>query len=244
MGKRIGGNFNGTGQDVVICIGFVPDWVELWNMTNATPLMTKWHRGMRDVLAVEGVTLPAGGGATEDHAATEGICPYYGGETLTSTMSGTETYGEGNFLVRDDWDYRYLNANHSPGDAKGGDITKWTSDTPGSRTGKFDRDVTGTYIGEQSPIRINGRWYTIQVLTADQGIADDEVTLSADPLNHSGTAMTNNGPVSGDVTHIGGKFGYKPMVEGETTKDGFLVNYATLNVNDDQIAFEAGCWDM
>ncbi len=226
---RIGGLFNGTGADVTICIGFVPDWVNLWNLTGTTRIAVEWNAGMlRDISTCEGI-LGTGAGTFAKMAIGAGIQPFYGGTVLSATTAGTTTYGEGVYLKRDDWDYRYVDANHSPGDAISNDIDKWTLDTAGNYSGHFNADVTGTYIGEGSMIKIDGRWYAITTLTAAQGIASDEVVLTL-------------GPLSGVVQQITGKFGYKPMIANEVTKEGFLVGNATLNVNNETIVFEAGTY--
>ena len=226
---RIGGTFNGTGAAVYICIGFVPDYVKVWNCEGSQALQLEWNKNMRTTEIQEGVEL-----ATSTFAANTvgaGIMTYFGGDTLTSTTAGTTTYGEGVYLKRDDHDYRYPNGGaNGLGDAVADVIDTWTLYS--AFTGHFNEDVTGTYIGEGSPICIDGRWYYITTLDAGKGEATNEVTL------------THTGVKSGKVQFIGGKYDYKPMVAGEVTPAGFLISDTTVNVNDATCAFEAGTYDL
>jgi hypothetical protein len=235
--KLIQGHFNGTGADVYLCLGSIPYSIKFWNLEAATPVTTEWNRAMiHDILTCEGITRPADGSAVLDHTFGEGISLYYGGDLMTTSNQTSVTYGEGVYLERDDADYRYFtnSAAGIVGDASTDDIVDWTLDTAATPTGHFNGDVVGAYIGEGSLIRIkstdNKHVYEacITELTAGQGVAANEVTLSwAVP--------------SGKVEYIGGKYGYKPVAIGKVSKPGVLINYATLNVNDAMIAFEAVC---
>lgn len=233
MSKRLGGRFNGTGAALYLCFGFVPDWLKLWNVEAAVPLTLEWNKNMSDVLCNEGIYYGNDGG-TLDLANGEGIAPYYGGDTLTTTTAGTVTYGEGVYLKADNHDYRYPNSgSHAPGDAVADIITTWTWDS--GYTGHFNEDVTGTYIGEGSHILIDSgkgpREYTIVALTAGAGEASGEVTISA------------TGIKSGLVMSISGMYTMKPMVAGEVTLQGVKINHTTINANGNTIAFEAGMYD-
>lgn len=229
------GVFNGTGADVVLCLGAIPYHIRLWNLEAAVPLETEWAQCMAaDTLTCEGITHPADGGAPLDHAFGEGIQPYWGGDLMTTTNQTSVTFGEGVYLMRDDHDYRKFtnSAAGIVGDAATTDITTWTLDTAATPTGHFNGDLTGTYVGDGSPIRIkssdNKHVYEVYItaLTAGQGVSSDEVTLSY--------------PVpSGTVEYIGPKFSYKPVPIGQVTTPGVLINYATLNVNDALIGFMA-----
>lgn len=230
--RIVGGRFNGTGADLYVCVGFVPDFVKVWNVESATPCSIEWDKNMTDILTIEGVYVDNAGGATQDMAFGEGIAPYFGGETLTTTLAGVTTYGEGVYLKWDDYDYRYYNGNKPLGDAVAEDIISWTLDTLANRTGHFNEDVTGTYIGEGSKIIIDSpglgpREYTILALTAGQGEAADEVTL-------------NYAAPSGPVRYISGMYSMKPMIAGEVTPAGFLLSMATVNANGNICAFTAG----
>jgi len=227
---KIGGHFNGTGADVFICVGFVPDFVNIMNLEGTVELKIQWNKMMMGAAeVVEGID-------TQIEVPTaltkgNGIMPYYGGETLTEAMQTSTGYGEGVYLKRDDWDYRHYSGNVNPGDAVAVDIDTWTLDTTADYTGHFNEDVNGDYIGEGSRICIDGKWYTIVALTAAQGEAADEVTLS-------------NTVPSGNVLSISGKSGYKPIPVGQMTPAGFSISNATINVNDALISFECGTYDI
>jgi len=225
--KNITGHFEGTGSIIYLCIGFVPDWVKVWNLEATNPAWDEWNEGMmRCDLYSEGLRFYQDTAIKiAELAAGAGIIPYYGGEMLTSTMAGTVTYGEGEYLKRDKKDYRY---GGDDGDATSDDIDTWTLYS--GYTGHFNEDVTGTYIGEGSEIWIDGKRYMIQSLSAGAGEATNEVTLS-----HTGVP-------SGNVEYIGGKWGYKPMIAGETTLAGFACADATVNADGEICAFSAGQW--
>ena len=240
--QRIHGKWNGTGAAVWVCCGVVPDELLIEDIEITTNALLRWHKGMCSAEMAGGMIYTAADVAQDELTSTEGIEPYLGGETLvsgTGTLGvGTITYGEGVYLKRDDNDYRYLNADAPPGgtgDASSATITNWTLDTSANRTGHFNGDATGTYIGEGSKIIIDaistGMRYeaTITALTAGQGESSDEVTLSL--------------PVpSGKVRFIGGMYGFKPMTAGMVTPAGFKCNYAWTNNN--TVSFIATNWDL
>ena len=186
---------------------------------------------------VEGFRATLGVAEQTELGVGEGVRQFYGGSTLSATDAGTTTYGEGVYLKQRKRDYRYgtavlHTANYGSGDATSEKIDKWTLDVAGSRSGHFNEDVTGTYIGEGSPINIDGLWYRITSLTGGAGEATGEVVL-------------NYAAPSGQVQYIGGKTGeWVPMTSGEMTKDGIVINEATnVNVNDQKVCFEAGQYD-
>jgi hypothetical protein len=228
---RIGGTFNGTGAAVYICLGFVPDFFRLWNCEGSQALQLEWNKNMRTTEIQEGVEL-----ATSTFAANTvgaGIKRYYGGDLMTSTNQTSVTYGEGVYLRRDEIsDYRRYtkSAQGIFGDAESVDIDTWTLYS--GYTGHFNGDVVGTYIGEGSPICIDGKWYYITTLAAGYGSLTSAVTLD------------QTGVPSGTVTCIGGMFDFKPVPLGETTKAGVVISDTTVNVNDALCAFEAGIYDF
>ena len=229
--RRVGGTFNGTGANLYLCIGFVPDWVKVWNLEGTQGISLEWNINMmRAAETVEGLQFTGADVACAALTIGTGLLPHYGGVTLTSTQAGTVTYGEGVYLKWDPVDYRFYSGNspHGLGDAVAYDIVKWTLDTAASNTGHFNEDVNGTYIGEGSKIVIDGKKYTI--VACSNGEDTDEVTLS-----HS--------VKSGEIQYISGMYDMKPMIEGETTAEGFLIYDATVNVNDQMCCFEAGKYD-
>lgn len=232
--KHIAGIFNGTAAVVYICIGFVPDWVRILSHQATNPEEAFWSKHMRSVDWCEGSFTAGSSGIVTDFGAAGGIAPYYGGDLMTTTNQTSVTYAEGIYLDWDDMDYRYgpnLGPGGVSGDAVSDTIDTWTLDTAGSRTGSFNGDLTGTETGVGSMICIDGKWYQITVLTAGQGVSDDEVTLNLEPS-------------SGEVQFISGRFSHKPLAVGKVTPAGFRVSYTTtVNVNDEIQFFEAGTYD-
>jgi hypothetical protein len=234
---RVGGTFNGTGADLYLCIGFVPDWVHVWNHEATTPIEVVWNKNMmRTAEFVEGMEFQwhATFGSSDATPLTKGngILTFIGGTVLTSADVGTTTYAEGVYLKPDYRDYRYNSSDtpHGISDAVADTIDTWTLGSATNYTGNFNEDVTGTYIGEGSPICIDGQWYAIVALAAGAGEAANEVTLS-------------HNVASGTVEYIGGMYSTRPMVAGEVTKDGFLISNTTLNANNNYCSYEAGTYD-
>lgn len=235
--QMIHGNFNGTGAAFYLELGAIPEYIKLYGLEGADPDTFEWSKCMiHDSLTVGGLMRPEDGAAVVDYALATGIQPYWGGETLTTSNQTSTTYGEGVYLSRDDKDYRHYGTNSAgvAGDAASETITDWTLDTSGNFTGHFNGDLTGTYIGAGSRIVIQEtaspfRKYEVAItgLTAGQGSADDEVTLSY--------------PVpSGTVQFIGGMYHWSPSPIGHITQPGIKFNLAsTPNVNDEMIAFMA-----
>lgn len=230
---RIMETFNGTGATLYLCIGFIPDYVRVWNLEGTQRILAEWNKGMMGCLeVVEGIQLTAADQTAAALTKGTGILPYFGGTVLTTTTAGTTTYAEGVYLKADHKDYRWVTADspHGVGDAISQTIDTWALGSSTNYTGNFNADVTGTYMGEGSPICIDGRWYTIVALTASQGISANEVTLS-------------HAVNSGAVEYIGGMYSTIPMISGEVTRDGFVLTNTTVNVNDARCCFEAGTYD-
>ena len=193
---------------------------------------------LHDILTVEGIGRPTGGGAVVDNAFGEGIAPYYGGDLMTTTNQTDVAYaGNPVFIERDDRDYRYYTetAKGIFGDAATETITTWTLDTAGTPTGSFNADVTGTYIGMGSIIRIqddsNKQRYITATITANlstAGAVADEVYLSA--------AIP-----SGVVSFIGGKYTYIAVPIGQVSSAGVLITNTTLNEDGMMLGFRALC---
>ena len=221
--KTVSGMFNGTGAGLYVCCGFLPDKVVVRNVTATTCLVAKWSRHSRSKLQIEGVLETQGVSAAV--AIGAGILPYNGGDTLTSAMQSAANlvYGQGAYIVFDKKDYKGVDI------AAGADpIDTWTFVT--GVTGYFNGDVAGTYIGEGSPICIDGKMYVIQASLSASGGASAEVELNA-------------APASGDVQYIGGMYDLAPLALGKLTPAGFYLYDTTLNGNDDLMLFEASLFD-
>lgn len=231
--KCISGRYNGTGAAVYIELGFIPDKVLIRATEDTDACTVEWSRNFGSAEQVDGIVVHTASGLVPVlKTAGAGIQPYEGGELLTASNQTSTTYGEGVYLSRDDTDYRSV-------DVSGDAIDTWTLDTTGNRTGHFNNDVVGTYIGEGSIIVIdaarnglgNAKETMIEAVTAGQGITADEVTLS-------------RSLASGQVLRITGKYGFKPTAIGSTTKAGFKQNLTSIaNVNDEMQYFEAWSFD-
>ena len=222
--KYLQGHFLSAAVTQYLCVGAVPYHIEFWGLEGATPDTVIWNQSMiHDILTVEGIMRPTGGGAVVDYAFGEGVAPYEGGDLMTTSNQTNVTYGSGIYLVRDDKDYRYYtNADAGiSGDASTETITAWTLDTATTPSGHFNGDVAGTYISKGSLIRIQEtasprRVYTAAITNTPSGSggAADEIYLSR--------AVPN-----GDVTFIGGYAGYKPLAIGQMSPPGMRINLAT-----------------
>lgn len=233
--RFVAGTFNGTGATVYLCIGFSPDWVHVRNLQGTQIIEAYWNRNMqRASETVEGLQNTGAGSAVAALTKGTGIRTIFGGTTLATADVGTTTYGSAAavYLKPFNFDCRFNSTDspHSYYDAATATLDTWTLGSSTNYTGKFNGNVTGTYIGEGSEIMIDGRRYTIVALTAGAGATANDVTLS-----HSVN--------SGAIQYIGGKYSTIPMIAGEVTMDGFVLTNTTINVDSYQCAFEAGTWD-
>ncbi len=236
--KCVSGVFNGTGAALYVLCGFEPDKVIVRAVGDADSASVIWTKNDRVAAHINGVVDTDGATANVLKAAGTGIELYKGGETLTAAMQTSTGYGEGVYLVKDNRDYRY-GVDQLPGGGSGDavldTIDTWTLGVAGNRTGNFNEDVTGGYIGAGSRIliarggdaNVQEDWAVIEALTAGQGEAANEVTLS--------TAVA-----TGKVRFISGKYDYAPLAIGQMTPAGFKLNLTALvNVNDEMQSFEA-----
>jgi len=223
MSKKVSGVFNGTGATLYVCCGFIPDKVIVRNTEATTCLVAKWSRNSRSKLQIAGVLETQGVSAAL--AIGAGIAPYRGGEMLTLDMQSAANlvYGEGAYIGFDRKDYKGLDiAAGAPA------IDAWTLVT--GVTGKFNGDVVGTYIGEGSPICIDGKWYVIQAALSNTGGEGVEVEL-------------NEAAPSGMVQQINGMYDLAPLALGVMTPAGFSIKSNTLNGNGQIMYFEAEQYD-
>jgi len=236
--RIVGGTFNGTGAAVYICIGFIPDYVRMWAVEGSETPFLWYSNQFRGAEIVEGIVGDEASSDVQLTAKTKGagIVAYEGRDDMTSTNQTSTSYGEGVFLRFDKvTDYKD-NASYGYVDAA---LSAWTLDTSGNCTGHFNDDVpsSGTRIGEGSRILIEEtvthiqKWATIEAVTAGQGEASDEVTLS-------------RAVKSGKILHISGMYSMIPIPVGEVSPEGFKCNLTSvINANDEIQMFEAGCYD-
>jgi hypothetical protein len=226
MGKMISGTFNGTGAALYLCFGFVPDFVDIYASEDAELAHAHWNCGFTAAESVEGFIEHGGDQTTVLYTAGTGIRPYVGGDLMTTSNQTSVTYGSGVYLVKDDTDYRGT-------DLAAGALTidTWTLDTSANRSGHFNEDVAGTYIGEGSKIKIDNRWYVIESVTGGAGGASDEVVL-------------NYAAPSGEVQCITGMYEYIPLARGKVAPAGFYLAATTeINVSGQINMFVAGTYD-
>lgn len=225
--KTVAGTFNGTGAKLYICCGFIPDKVLVRNVESTDGYWAEWSNKYASSEQIDGgVFGTAAGIKLTVQTAGQGIQPYEGGDKLTAANQTSTAYGEGVYLAFDERkDYKGVDIapNSDP-------ISTWTLGNANNRTGNFNNDVVGTFIGEGSRIKINGKWYTITGLTAGQGASANEVTLS-------------RAAATGIVETINGMYDMAPLPVGSLTPAGFVINNTTLNVNDNMMYFEASQYD-
>ena len=234
MMRLIGETFNGTGAAVYLGLGFVPVQFDLTSVADTDVAKLHWDVGHRAVISVGGV-LQHTAGTQVLYTETTGVIPYNGGDVLTAALQTSVGYGEGVYLIKDDKDYKGSStAANNAGDGSGAEITTWTLDTTANRTGHFDADVVGTYIGIGSRVTVgdlyssqNDITATVMVLAAGQGISADEVEF-------------DRAVPSGIVKRITGKYSFKPAPLGTIMPKGVYINItAVANVNDEMQSFIA-----
>jgi hypothetical protein len=147
------------------------------------------------------------------------------------------------YVTWDDCDYRYADGEGSfpRQDSVGVTIDTWFLDTPGSYTGRFNEDVVGAYIGPNSRVCVEDKWYWITALTAGQGVGADEVQLSLEPVDSKSHILS-----TGRVTFISGIYGNcgYPVARGDFSPAGFRLGAAgAVNASGEMFAFEAGTYD-
>ena len=220
---KIGGTFNGTGAAVYICLGFIPGIVNVRSVEDTDVANVVWNKYFRSAEQDNGILYYTAAGIVPTlYTAGEGIEPYEGGALMTTTNQTSVANGSGIFLKRDAKSYLATDI------ISGSDtIDTWTLDTSGNRTGHFNNDFVGTYVGEGSPIRIDGIEYIIEKCDAGEGEGDDEVTLS-------------RAAASGTVEYIGNMYDYAPVPIGMVSPAGFkLCATSEINETDELQAFLA-----
>jgi hypothetical protein len=236
--NMVSGLFNGTGANVTLCIGFIPDYVKVYNLEDAGSLFAKleWWREMRLVGATRGLAEVTG---TTYRAidlrtvADEGIVLYRGGEILTTTNQTSTSYGAGVFLGWDKTDYKadLVNGVAAP-------ITTWTLGSSTNRTGNFNANLlhalaaaggngTGSRIGVGSKIVIR----EAQTRATKEAFVEVGANAAAAAGSAANSVTLSEAIGSGEVLYIGGAMDMAPLAIGVTTSAGFTLEAAT-NIND------------
>lgn len=229
MGKIVAGTFNGTGAALTLGIGFIPDFVRIYNIEDASLASLLWSKHCRSIEQEEGRLIQRitdsgtlGAANLTVLANGAGVSPYLGGDLMAAASTV--------YLVKDDRDFA-----KNPVGGGTGIITAWTRG--GARTGMWDKGCDTTFVGEGSQMIVregvgNGKIYEARIvaLTAD-GDAANQVTLDRDIG-------------SGDVLQIGGMFDYRGAAANALIPAGFTINATSvINVNDETCYFEAGVYD-
>jgi hypothetical protein len=217
--RQISGTFNGTGADIYVGLGFVPDWVEIMSLETTDEERQYWDRDMRSAEMFGGYTIDDDG-AFSPVTIGAGIAEYLGGNLVTAASTV--------YLQKYSKDQRDAGS--------GGVISRWILDTPGSRTGHFDNPVNTTYVGEGSIVQIGkeaapGRDQAVILALSNDGDAADEVTLSKD-------LGTN------EVLYISRMYDYWGVSANTVMSPGFFLDStAAVNTSGDMLRFRAGTFD-
>jgi len=223
MGKRISGTFNGTGAALRVGLGFIPDYIRIFNCEDGDVARLEWNRNMRSIEMIEGLLLAEAGGNVQGTALGfgAGVSIYRGGDQFTTAQTA------------------YIKRDATPDKRTAGTlgtVSRWTLDTAGNRTGHVDKGVNTTYVGVGSKITVMDD-VTRQVKTAvvlaitNDGDAADELTLSE--------ALP-----TGDVVALSGMYDFLGLLPNVAMPEGFIINATTvINVAGELCSFEAGTYD-
>ena len=223
--KCVAGTFKvtaSTAVDLYFGIGFVPDWVKLYQMNAAEQTMHWTLNMMRKNAALAGIEYDDDGQVTQQ-TYEAGIMLWRGGNVVTSAQITAL-----NCMKWDHLDYSKA-VNSDP--LTYNDITKWNFVT--GQTGYWDQPCHTTYVNEGSFIWISGKRYVIAGLSSN-GEVSAEVTLS------------ESGVPSGPITRISSRYDMRVVTKAGTVMPaGFWVDSAvTLFTAVGEIGFfEAGMFD-
>jgi hypothetical protein len=217
VGRIVSGTFLASAQDDYICIGFIPDWVRIYNYGHSDEEAAYWSSNMRTADTLAGVSTNDDGTVSADTFET-GIQIYRGGDIITSSSTPSTT----TCFVRDP-------DNDKRDQGTGATIDTWTLGSSANRTGNWNDVCNTTYVGEGSKINIDGKWYKVVALTSN-GEAANEVTLS-EPA------------ASGPIYALTGMYDYIVIASGEIAPAGFWIDSTSDIVNQATLShFEAGCY--
>ena len=90
MGRVLAsGTFNGSGAQIVLCIGFMPDWVRIVNLEDTDLAAFEWSINARSAEQIAGRQYVGSSGAVQVAAKTvgTGISLYRGGDLLSAAST-------------------------------------------------------------------------------------------------------------------------------------------------------------
>jgi len=217
--RQVSGTLNGTGADIYVGLGFVPDWVKMRSLETTDEEYQEWNRNMRSSEMFGGISIDDDGTISPVTIGV-GIAEYLGGDYIAAASTV--------YLEKKSDDQRAAGT--------GGVTSRWISDTPASRTGHFNNPINTTYVGEGSIVQIGreaapGRDQAVILALSNDGDAADEVTLSK-------SLGTN------EVLYLGPMYDYWGVPAGTIAKAGFFIDStAAINTASDMLLFEAGTFD-
>lgn len=213
-------SFNGTGATVYLGLGFIPDWVKVYNHEITAPTFLEWNRGMRTLGPAGWITAHDSGGATIVRcAAGAGIAPFYGTRLTANSTAYLRPHA-----IRD---FR--------GQGTLGFIDTWTLGHAANRTGSVNAGLQTTYVGVGSIVAIKETLTGITKKAAITGLTNDgdaanEITLSESIK-------------SGEVLFVGPMFDLTGGSAGDKVPEGVMIALNTFNVANDFMTIEAGTYD-
>ena len=228
MRTTINGVFHGTGAAVYLCLGAVPESVEVINLENTTnPLELYWEREYTKYSGSYGGLLVDNAG-TYTYATSAGVFPYEGGEVVTTANQASSAYaGAATYLRMDYTDYR---KDKNFGTA-GLDINAWTQYS--TNTGHWNNAIvsTGARIGVQSIIRIKEQ---------GSGLIKEAVITALTGTGESTNNVTLSRTIgSGNIVYIGGIWSMVPVEIGKVTSAGVCIaDTTTANASGKAAAFK------
>jgi hypothetical protein len=226
--KKVSGTLNGTGAAITVSLGFVPDFVKIWNLDRTNPATLEWNVNMRSAAQIGGISTASDATQNVYTRYTEGAgIDLHSGGTLLSAASTVYLFPTEEVIGQGDVSKK--------GETITTAITGWTSDTPGSRTGSFSAIANTTYAGIGSRMRVynpltKATTEAVVMVLSSNGEAADEVE-------------TNVLVPTGTLQYLGPMYDYIGGVAGQVTKAGFTVNTTgDINTSGEAVCFEAGTY--
>jgi len=219
-------SFLGSGAARYIGLGFVPTKVKIQNVHAADLARIEWDEANQmKTTACDGILFGITTGNETAAALTvgTGVSPYAGGDSVSAAAA--------THIAPKDFNTLYMGDMRGKGTA--GTVTAFTMDTPGNRTGHFDKLVDTTYVNVGSPVLIrdaNGFNQVARIVAiSNDGDAANDVTLDR-----------NVG--SGDVLEIGYMYDLVNAAAGSIMPAGiYLAETAACNATSEICYIEAEC---
>lgn len=209
MITRVMGTFEGHSAAMNVGIGFIPDKVQIYSLTDV--IVGDWVDMMSRNQAVDNAGgFVSSAGSDSLLALGSGVRIFRGGATIT-TAAETDK-------VKDP----------SPDKSEEGagvKIDTWTLGNSGNRTGNWNAVCNTTYVDSGSEITIDGKVYFITALSSN-GEAANEVTLS-------------EAVKSGTITQLTARHSFIAAIAGTIMPAGFTVATGELNTDSETLVFIA-----